>query len=343
MAKGRNVSIVAELKRRSVLKVGLAYLVMAWLALQVSDVILGNFAAPDWVFKSILLVLIVAFPFVLLGAWVYELTPAGVKRDQDDGESKWAQQSGRHLILAIVGSLLLAAVYFAFDRYSDGGNNIAIDLPATEKSIAVLPFRNRSGLAGDVHFVDGIHDDILTQLAKLSALEKVISRTSTEQYRGTTKSVPQIGQELGVATVLEGGVQRAGDRVRINLQLINATTDEHLWADTYDRQLTVENLFAIQSEITHEVVNALQAVLSAEENERINFVPTVSLEAYDEFAKGRQKIAGRNADLLQEARAHFERAVELDPEFSLAYTGLAETITLLVDHGARRLGRHVRT
>ncbi len=195
-------------------------------------------------------------------------------------------------------------------------------------SIAVLPFRNRSAVVEDAFFVDGIHDDILIQLAKLSSLDKVISRTSVERYRDTTKSLQQIGQELAVATILEGGVQRSGDQVRINAQLIDAQTDEHLWAETYDRELTEENLFAIQSEISREIVSALQLVLTDEENERLQTPPTTSLEAHKEFVLGHREMAKRTAEALFRAQAHFEKAIELDPNYALAYIGLTDVLAL---------------
>ncbi len=197
-------------------------------------------------------------------------------------------------------------------------------------SIAVLPFRNRSAVAEDAFFVDGIHGDILTQLARLSSLDKVISRTSVERYRETTKPIPQIGHELGVATILEGDVQRAGDRVRINAQLIDAATDDHLWVGTYERQLAVENLFAIQSEISREIVGALQLVLTDEENERLESMPTISLEAHSEFVLGHRDMAERTAEALYWAQAHFEKALELDPDYALAYVGLADSLALQV-------------
>jgi TolB-like protein/DNA-binding winged helix-turn-helix (wHTH) protein/Tfp pilus assembly protein PilF len=199
-------------------------------------------------------------------------------------------------------------------------------------SIAVLPFRNRSAVAEDAFFVDGIHDDILTQLVRLSSLEKVISRTSVERYRETSKSMPQIGQELGVATILEGSVQRAGDRVRINVQLIDAATDDHLWVESYDRQLTVENLFAIQSEISREIAGAFQVVLTDKENERLKAIPTISLEAHSEFVLGHREMAKRTAEELFRAQAHFEKAIELDPDYALAYVGLADSLHLQVGY-----------
>ena len=171
-------------------------------------------------------------------------------------------------------------------------------------SIAVLPFDNRSALEEDEFFVDGIHDDLLSTIAKIGSL-KVISRTSVMEYKGTNKKIPMIAKELGVANILEGGIQRSGNQVRINVQLIDAVTDEHLWAEIFDRELTAENLFAIQSEISQEIANALKTVLSLEEITRINTRPTDNLQAYDAYLRGRQLMATRKVDKLQRAVEEF--------------------------------------
>ncbi len=247
---------------------------------------------------------------------------------------------GRRIALpAFLGLVLITAAYVIYQFMLNGpvespqvtAEGTTLSEPS-RYSIAVLPFRNRSAVAEDAFFVDGIHDDILIQLAKLSSLDKVISRTSVERYRETTKPLQQIGQELAVAAILEGGVQRAGDQVRITAQLIDAQTDEHLWAETYDRELTVENLFAIQSEISREIVRALQLVMTDEENERLEVMPTTNLEAHNEFVLGHREMAGWTAEELFRAQAHFEKAIELDPDYALAYVGLADSLHLQVGY-----------
>ena len=216
----------------------------------------------------------------------------------------------------IVISLLSAAVIlFAYDKWWIG--------PPPEQSIAVLPFSNRSALAEDAYFVDGIHDDILTRLAKLSSFEKVISRTSMEQYRETNKTMLQIGQELGVATILEGGVQRAGDQVHITVQLIEAATDEHLWAETYDRRLTVENIFLVQEEIARDVTKALRLMLTSQDDNSLSKIPTTSLVAYRLYQLGRQENYKRTAESSERATEYFEEAIRTDPDYAQAYAGLA--------------------
>ncbi|MGD8680200.1 MAG: tetratricopeptide repeat protein, partial [Lysobacterales bacterium] len=199
--------------------------------------------------------------------------------------------------------------------------------PVDRNSIAVLPFDNRSRLKEDEFFVEGIHDDLLTNLARIGSL-KVISRTSVTRYKNTEKSIPEIAAELGVATVMEGAVQRAGNTVRINVQLIDAQTDEHLWAEIFDRELTADNLFAIQSEISARIANALEATLSPEEQQRLNTRPTDNLAAYNAYLRGRQLMARRNSADMDQAFREFQRAVELDPQFALAWVGIAETAAL---------------
>jgi TolB-like protein/Tfp pilus assembly protein PilF len=307
--------------------------------MQIADVVLGNIEAPDWIFQVLLLFLSIGLPIAVIFAWAFEMTPDGLKRERDVDRSKSiTRHTGRKLDRVIIGVLAIAVVYFAADKWQGGRSLGAGDMPATalEKSIAVLPFSNRSSLTDDVHFVDGMHDDILTLLSKLPSLDKVISRTSTEQYRDTDLPLVQIGQELGVATILEGGVQRAGDRVRINMQLINAATDEHLWAETYDRELTIENLFAIQSEVAAEVARALDAVLSEDDKQRLESMPTSNLDAYNEYVLGRQEAAKRTATAIAKALAHFEKAIDLDPDYALAYVGVADSHALRREYAGVR-------
>ena len=211
------------------------------------------------------------------------------------------------------------------------GEKIEAAVVADRKSVAVLPFTNRSDEKKDAFFVDGIHDDILTQLAKIANL-KVISRTSVMGYRDTTKNMKTIGNELDVTTLLEGSVQRAQNQVRINVQLIDANTDEHLWAETYDRELTAANIFAIQSEIATAIANALQATLSPEEQERLAAVPTEDLAAYEAYLLGKQRMATRNSEALAEAVDYFQRAIDLDPNFALAYVGLSDVHQLQIGY-----------
>jgi TolB-like protein/Tfp pilus assembly protein PilF len=348
------LSLFNELKRRNVIRVGIAYVVVVWLVMQFADVVLDNIDSPSWVFQVIMLVLAIGLPLVLVFAWAFEMTPEGIKKEKDvDRSHSITSHTGKRLNNTILVLMAVVIAYLLFDKFS---NPVAVDLPSTEvaavanqaeekpeveaeiprKSIAVLPFDNRSALEEDIFFVDGIHDDLLSTIAKIGTL-KVISRTSVMEYRGTNKKIPVIAKELGVANILEGGIQRSGNQVRINVQLIDAVTDEHLWAEIFDRELTAENLFTIQSEISQKIANALKAVLSLEEKTRINTMPTDNLQAYDSYLHGRQLMATRKVDKLQQAVKEFGKAVAIDPEFALAWVNLADANSLLAGYQAKSL------
>jgi len=343
------VSFIDELKRRNVFRVGIAYVVVAWLIAQVADLVLDNIDAPHWLMQAILLLLGLGLPLALFFAWAFELTPEGLKKEKDvDRAQSITGQTGRKLDRLIIAVLVIALGYFAYDKFvlkpeltespvsagaqASGESSGVSEENPLEKSIAVLPFANRSNREEDEFFTEGIHDDLLTHLAKIGSL-KVISRTSMLRYRNSEKSIPEIAGELKVATVLEGGIQRSGDQVRINVQLIDAKTDEHLWAEIFDRQLTADNLFAIQSEIATKIADALEATLSPEEKTRLSDVPTSNMAAYNAYLRGRQLQARRTAADLGQALAEFTRATELDPGYALAWVGVAETASLLRGYG----------
>ena len=343
------MSLFVELKRRNVIKVAVLYGVASWLLLQVADLLFDAFGVPDWSIRLLLAFIILGFPLTLTLSWVYEMTPEGIKREKEiDRSQSITPQTGQKINILIVVLLVLAIAAVVVDRLipeigSTGQSATTVE-PAQEtvppdpsdqpsaqdvsdKSVAVLPFANRSAREEDVFFVDGIHDDILTQLARIGSLT-VISRTSVEKFRGTSQSMKEIGSILGVKNILEGGVQRAGDRVRINVQLIDVATDEHLWADTYDRELTTTNIFAIQSEISTAIAVALKATLSPNEKAQLANAQTENLEALEAYFLGRQAMGKRTSASLADAVQHFKRAIELDPDYALALVGLANTYYL---------------
>ncbi len=328
------MSFFEELKRRNVFRAGAAYLVITWLLAQVAQLLSDTFAAPPFVMQLVVIAMAIGFPIALVLSWVYELTSKGIERtDELPAEVDPSGINGRQFDFVIIGVLLVAVALFALDRFVWR----SIDLmPATDiKSIAVLPFANRSANTDDEYFVDGIHDDLLSQLTRIGDL-KVISRTSVMQYRDTNKSLPVIAEELGVGVILEGGVQRAGEQIRINMQLIDAVTDEHLWANTYDRALSANNVFSIQTEITESIVTALQATLTEGEQRQIQLRQTDNLEAFNAYSLGNQRQRQRTLPAFDQAESYFLRAIELDANYAKAWAGLGYSLTLMRNFGSER-------
>jgi TolB-like protein/Flp pilus assembly protein TadD len=334
------LSFFQELKRRHVFRAAIAYLALAWLLIEVAGTLFPGFGIPDWAFRFVVTLLALGFVPVLIFSWAYEMTPEGIKREQDVvRDDAGTQRTARRLDWLTIGLIVVALGFIAVDRLwlasrvagpteTAGETALAQDQTIAASrygppdSIAVLPFANRSANPEDAFFVDGIHDDLLTYVSQIGAL-KVISRTSVMEYRDTLKKIPQIARELDVGHVLEGGVQRAGDQVRINVQLIDARTDDHLWSQIYDRQLTAANVFAIQSEIAGAIAEALRAELTPQTRERFDRIPTENLEALEAYFLGRQKMATRVVADLAAAVDHYETAISLDPGFALARANLA--------------------
>ena len=340
------MGLFTELKRRNVFRVGVAYIVGAWLLAQVADLVLDVIGAPDIVLRSLAALLGLGLVPAVIFAWVFEMTPEGVKRESEiDRSQSITGETGKKLNMATIMLVIAAVSFVVFERYLPKGDSTeevapanlvtavqppAMDItpvdaaPANEKSIAVLPFANRSNQQDDLFFTDGIHDDLLTQLAKIHDLD-VISRTSVMEYRDTRKNVKEIGAELNVATILEGGIQKVGNRVRINAQLIDVTTDKHLWAETFDRELTAENIFDIQSEIARKIVKAIAVELTPEEEQLLSEKPTDNLVAYEAYLRAREIFYSANYSRSQETAAlpWLEKAIELDPEYAEAQAMLA--------------------
>ena len=359
------MSIFSELKRRNVFKVVAAYIIVGWLIMQVGDTLAPALYLPEWVNSLLAYFLILGFPLAIFFAWAYEMTPDGIKKEKDvDKTRSIAHTTGQKLNYTIIGLLVMALGYFVWEsRFyeeepaamgkrpvgsqstaenqltaENAPSNISIETPTPapidKKSIAVIPFRNRSADEENAAFFsDGVHDELLTNLSKIEAL-KVISRTSVMSYRDTTKNLRQIGVELGVANILEGGVQRAGDQVRINVQLIDAANDENLWANVYDRRLTAENIFAIQSEIARAIAGALEATLTLGEEAQLEKTPTGNLEAYDNLLMARQLLNRGNWQDLRDAQSYLDKAIELDPLFVQAYVSLANAYAAMLETGA---------
>ena len=329
--------ILSEIRRRHVFRVVGLYIVAAWGVLQVCDLAFQSWGLPDDALRHVWIALFVLFPLVLFFGWRYDLTAHGIVRTPPaSGQENLSLQSTDFAILA---ALLVAAAFgtwWTADKISTAQpeasiQNIVADI--NPFSIAVLPFATRSSTEDTAFFADGIHDDLLTTLSKIIRL-KVISRTSVLEYRNTAKKIPNIARELGVAFILEGGVQQAGSNVRINVQLIDARTDDHVWANTYDRALSVGNIFAIQSEIVETIAEQLKANMSSDEREQINQDRTDNLDAFREYTYGRQQFALSSFSALRKAVEHFRAAITFDPNYVAAYAALADTYALLALVGA---------
>jgi TolB-like protein len=289
-------SFFGELKRRNVIRLAGLYLVGAWLVVQVAGTVLPMFGTPEWLPRTIVVLLAIGFVPAIIFSWVFELTPEGLKRDEDVApEQSIGPQTGRRMDRMIIAVLVLALGYFAFDKFVLTPRRqaalAASALPnesksvINAKSIAVLPFENLSKNEENAFFADGVQDEILTNLSRIADL-KVISRTSVMQYKsGVARNLREIGQQLGVAHLLEGSVQRAANKIRVNAQLIDARTDAHLWAQTYDRDLA--DVFAIQSEIAKAIAEQLQARLSPNEKAAIEKPPTADLAAFDLYTRAK--------------------------------------------------------
>jgi adenylate cyclase len=320
------MSFFAELKRRNVVRVGIAYAVIGWFLAQVAEFAFENFAAPPWVLKSFVVVLVLGLPIALFFAWAFELTPEGVKREKDvDRSQSITHSTGRKLNYIIIGTLAMALAYFVWERQLDV-NPIEPDTQTsltsdTEVSIAVLPFVNMSSDQENEYFADGLSEELLNQLAQIPNL-LVAGRTSSFSFKGRNEDLRKIGAALNVANVLEGSVRRQGNKVRVTAQLIRVIDGFHLWSNTYDR--TMDDVFIIQDDISANVAAAMKIILDEPSRQRMQRAGVRNVEAFVEFQKGRElfRLAHGDSELMETLRegiVHFDRAIELVPDFAAAY------------------------
>jgi TolB-like protein/predicted TPR repeat methyltransferase len=349
------LSLFNELKRRNVIRVAIAYVIVAWLVMQVADVVLNNITAPGWVFHVILLMLAIGFIIVVVFSWVFEMTPEGLKRESevDRGHSITAH-TGKKLDRLITGVLVLALAYFVIDKFVLSGQResaaveAALEAAALERSdepaepragpsqepdssIAVLPFADMSPEGDQEYFSDGLSEELLNLLAKIPEL-RVAARTSAFSYKGKDIKIAQVGQELGVAHVLEGSVRTSGNRIRVTAQLIKSDDGFHLWSQTYDR--TLDDVFAIQDEIAGAVVDALKVTLLGEAPHASETNP----EAYALYLQARHLSNQLSEDNFAKAVDLFKQVLEIDPEYAPAWAGLSRnyrnmTVTGQLDEG----------
>jgi len=328
------MSFFAELKRRNVFRVGIAYLISAWLLAQIADLLIDNIGAPDWVMKTLFVVLGLGFFLALIFAWAFEMTPEGVKREsQVDRSQSITKVTGRKLDRSIIVVLALALGYFAWDKYSSVTQPAVTPVAEPEaigKSIAVLPFVNMSADQNNEYFSDGLSEELLNLLAKVDGL-KVAARTSSFKFRNSEADISEIGQKLNVATVLEGSVRKSGNQVRITAQLIKVDDGFHLWSETYDRNL--DNIFEVQDEIASAIVDALKLPLLGKNEAPIAAKQTANFEAYDLYLLGRFQQRKYNAAGFEQAADYYNRAVAIDPGYAPAWAGMADAYMLLSDYG----------
>ena len=326
-------SVWGELKRRNVVRVTIAYAIVAWLLIEISATTFPILNLPEWAVTLVTVLLLIGFPVALIFAWAFELTPEGLKKEKDvDRSESITHITGRKLDFAIIATLTVVIVILVGNIWIWGDSAPPDTISAEEKSIAILPFENRSANEENAEFFAvGVHDELLTLLSKLTEL-KVISRTSVERL-DQDLSIPEIGVLLGVATVLEGQVQRAGNRLRINVQLIRATEEDHLWATTYDRELTAENVFDVQSDIARTIADELHVQLSANDDTVLNAVPTDNMEALQRYMLGRQLIERGNFKSIEQAARYFAEATELDPNYAQAWIAIAYAYNSMYETG----------
>ncbi len=307
-------NFLTELKRRNVYKVAVTYVVVGWLLIQVATQVFPFFEIPNWIVRLLVLLLILGFPVALIIAWAFEMTPEGLQRSDRVASLPEGKRSHAWIYIVAVGAVLSLGLFFA-GRYTAPADRRAAER-VHDKSIAVLPFESLSEDKANAYFANGIQDEILTRLAKISDL-KVISRTSTQQYQSKPGNLTEIARQLGVAHILEGSVQKAGDAVRVNVQLIRADGDTHLWAETYDRKLT--DIFAVETEVAERIASSLRAQLSGGERALIAAVPTINPQAYDAYLRGIELIKRQSFEDVREGRDFLRRAVELDPNYAQAW------------------------
>ncbi len=319
-------SFLGELKRRRVYSVAVAYVVVAWLLIQVATQVFPFFDIPSWVVRLVVLLTIVGFPIAAVCAWAFEMTPEGIKLEGDI-DRRITRKTGRKLtaLIVIVAAVAAGVTVFRF-LHSHQGIEAAKQPPLAvtieSKSIAVLPFENRSEDKANAYFAEGIQNEILTRLSKIADL-KVISHTSTQHYKSAPENLPEIARQLGVAHILEGSVQKQGDRVRVNVQLIKAANDSHLWADSFDRNLI--DIFSVESEVAKTIADQLRAKLTGGEEQVIAAKPTDKPDAYHAYLRGLAytlRTQNTPANYLG-AQKYFREAVRLDPKFALAWALLS--------------------
>ncbi len=317
--------LIEELKRRNVFKVATAYAIAGWLIIQVVTIIEAPLVLPDWFDTMVIVLLGIGFPLALIFAWAFELTPDGIKKSVEvEQQVSIRSQTGKKLNGVIIGVLSIAVVFLLVERvFFAESTLIEQDISTPEAaSIAVLPFADMSAEGDQEYFSDGLSEELLNALAKLKKI-KVAGRTSSFKFKGENQNLSVIASELGVNHILEGSVRKAGGRVRITAQLVQARDGFHMWSQSYDRELTTTNIFDIQEEIARQVLQELKVRLLPEEQAQLQAAPTQDIEAYQIYLKANQLMVDRNIDEMEAAIELYKEALRMDPGFASAHARLA--------------------
>src|SRR5438094_67415 len=334
-------NFVSELRRRNVYKVAVAYAVVSWLLIQIATQVFPFFEIPNWAVRLVVLLLILGFPVALVLSWAFEITPEGIKRESEiEPDKSITHHTGRKIVALTVALGVAAAGLLAFQLLRSKSpsaaavlpsmaSNTAVDIPS--KSIAVLPFDNLSDDKSNAYFAEGIQDEILTRLSKIAAL-KVISRSSTQKYKSAPDNLREVVRQLGVANLLEGSVQKIANAVHVNVQLIRAATDEHLWAESYNRNL--DDVFAVEGEVAKAIADQLEAKLTGAEQRAVTAKPTHNAAAYDAYLRGQSlEHSEYSYDAVRQAARDYAEAVQLDPKFAIAWARLGVVRSWLYFNG----------
>ena len=343
--------LFAELKRRNVFRVALVYIIASWLIMQVVDVMFPALKLPEWTVTLIAALIVIGLPIAVIFAWAFELTPDGLKRDHEvDRSQSITPETGRRLNNIIIGILAVSLAYFVLDKFVlqqadteraveavattiaplDGATETDPDADAALTSIAVMPFADMSPDGDNQYFADGLSEELLNVLAKLKVF-KVAGRTSSFSFKGKNEDLRSIGEKLSVDNILEGSVRRSGNKVRVTAQLIDANDGFHLWSDTYDHDM--DDIFAVQDEIATEVVKALKVTLIGEDTIQSVINSTNNTDAFVAFLRGRQLVQQSSFSSVKRGRDLFMQAVALDPNYAVAYAGVAQAWTYMADQG----------
>ena len=324
------MSLFSELKRRNVFKIGVAYLIVAWLLMQVTDLAAPRLFLPEWVPTFVVFILALGFPVALLLAWAYEVTPEGIKKTKNVPLEKSVRAvKGQRIYYVVIVLLTVAVLFLLVDRTRPPEVESEQLARSTTSSLAVLPFQNMTGNAEQEHFTDGLTEEILNVLASIEDL-RLVSRTSSFTFKDRSISIPEVAEQLGVQHILEGSVRRSGDRIRITAQLISADSDSHIWSQTYERTLSVENLFEIQEEVAEAVAQVLHASLRTTDQQTLRVTPPQSIDAFDHYLEGMEhvrmlelgQINLADVSAFENAVASFEASIELDSNWAPSHAGL---------------------